>query len=230
MKLFEEWKDLFTNSPLFYGMNPDEIKKCLQCSKGYAKRYKKEEVLFREGDVPEYLFLLLKGAVTVYRHSPSGRRTVITTFHKKGELFGEVYVFLKEANYESFGVAVQDSYILQIPKRFFYYSCGEDCGHHEKLIKNMLAILAGKARFLNKRLQMMASGSLRQKIIKVLLENVREDNRGVLRMSREEMADYLGTVRPSVSRELMKMKEDGLIRITGKRFQILDLSKLEDYL
>ncbi|WP_206460589.1 Crp/Fnr family transcriptional regulator [Anaerovorax sp. IOR16] len=230
MKFYEEQGDLFQNSPLFYGMNYDEIKKCLSCSGAHTKKYKKEEVLFHEGDTPEYLFLLLSGAVTVCRHSLSGKRTVVTTFHMKGELFGEVYLFLKETSYDYFAIAVKDSQVLQIPKRFFYHTCGESCSHHEKLIKNMLAILAGKARFLNQRLHLMSSSSLRQKIAKVLLENVQTDGTVKLEMNREEMADYLGTTRPSVSRELMKMREEGLIEVSGKWFRLLNLSEMKEYL
>ncbi|WP_324822926.1 Crp/Fnr family transcriptional regulator [Sinanaerobacter sp. ZZT-01] len=230
MKSLEGKEKLFRSSPLFYGMDSDEIKKCLGCSQAYLKNYKKEEVLFHEGDIPEYLFMLLDGAVTICRHSISGKRTVITTFHKRGELFGEVYLFLKETNYDSFAVATKDSQVLKIPKRFFYHTCGEMCSHHENLIKNMLAILAGKARFLNKRVQMMASGSLRQKVGKVLLENVQADGTGFLKMNREELADYLGATRPSISRELMKMREEGLIEVSGKWFRLLNLSEMEEYL
>ena len=46
-------------------------------------------------------------------------------------------------------------------------------------------------------------------------------------MNREELADYLGTTRPSLSRELMKMQEEGLIRVEKKFIYIPDREKLE---
>lgn len=216
--------------PLFIGMDHQEIEKCLNCSGANRRKYNKDEILFHEGDTPQYVFLLLSGAVTICRHSISGKRTVVTTFHTYGELFGEVYLFLKETNYDHFAVAIKNCEVLQIPKRFFYHTCEESCSHHEKLIKNMLAILAGKARFLNQKLQLMSSTSLREKIAKVLIENMRPDGTVLLQMNREQMADYLGTTRPSVSRELMRLRDEGIIEFSGKWFRLLDISELEECL
>lgn len=221
---------LLQNSPLFSGMNDSEIKKCLGCSGANVRRYRKDEILFHEGDTPQYLFLLLSGAVTVCRDSLSGKRTLVTTFHTLGELFGEVYLFLQQTNYDYYAVAMKDCEVVQMPKSFFYHTCSESCSHHEKLIKNMLAILAGKARFLNQKLHLMSSTSLRQKIVKFLFENIQDDGTVTLKMNREEMADYLGTTRPSVSRELMKMQEEGLIEVSGKWFRFINLSEMEEYL
>ncbi len=94
----------------------------------------------------------------------------------------------------------------------------------------MLSILAQKAYLLNQKVQMLSSGSLRQKIAKILLKNCRSDGKVLISMNREEMADFLNAARPSLSRELMKMQEEGLIKIYKKNFLITDKDELQNYL
>ena len=73
----------------------------------------------------------------------------------------------------------------------------------------MLSILAGKAFFLNQKLQVVSAGSIRQKISRWIMQNIQEDGVVPLHLTREEMADYLGVPRPSLSRELMAMQKEG---------------------
>ena len=76
----------------------------------------------------------------------------------------------------------------------------------------------------------MSSTSLRQKIAKVLLQNVKEDGVVVLTMNREELADYLSVARPSLSRELMEMQSEGLIKLNRKVIHIVNQDELQQYL
>ena len=117
-----------------------------------------------------------------------------------------------------------------MPREFFFRTCGEQCHYHAQLISNMLSILAQKAYYLNQKLQIMSCSTLRQKIIKVLLRHLSADGRVTLSMNREELADFLNTARPSLSRELMKMQEEGLIRIKRKEIVIVQLEELQNLL
>lgn len=217
-------------SLLFRQMEQTEIDQCLACSGAKTVSYAKEELLFNMGDTPQRLYVLLKGAVAVCRDSAAGQRQIINTFQQPGELFGEVFVFLPEIPYSTYTVAQKDCTVLEMPRSFFFASCAEGCGHHAKLMQNMLLILAEKAYLLNQKLQLVAGTSLRQRISRTLLEQCSPDNTVRLQMNREAMADFLGTTRPSLSRELMKMQEEGLIHIKGSHVRIVDRDGMEQYL
>ena len=75
--------------------------------------------------------------------------------------------------------------------------------------------------------QITSQSTLRQKIAKYLITN--EEN-GLVKtnLSREEWADILATTRPSLSRELSKMTDDGLIEIKNKTIKILNKSAFAD--
>lgn len=216
------------NSRLFEGLSESEIEGCLACCGAKAATYEKGEMIFGPWEAPQSLHVLLSGGVAVCQDTVSGRRTVMTTIREAGELFGEVYLFLNKSSYDYYAMAVEPARVLVMPKVFFYHNCTKGCVSHARLIQNMLAILADKAYFLNRKLQLMSAGSLRQKIARLLLQNAQPDGRVDLAMNREEMADFLGTARPSLSRELMKMREDGLIGFKGKQIIIHDFEAIEN--
>ena len=96
----------------------------------------------------------------------------------------------------------------------------------------MLKILSRKAFFLNQKVLILSSFTLRQKIASYLLQRVRECGlKGKpldLLFKREELADFIGTTRPSLSREMLQMQDDGIIRLNKDTFEVIDLEKLKD--
>jgi len=91
-----------------------------------------------------------------------------------------------------------------------------------------MQILSMRILMLNKRLKTLSHKSIREKIIAFLLDEYdRSKNYQFnISLSRKEMADYLGIQRPSLSRELRKMREDGYIDFYLNTFKILDLKNM----
>ncbi len=217
-------------SPLFADMSESDIENCLRCSQAEMTSYEKDEIVFHQKDEPEKLLVLVEGSVAVCNDTASGKRSIIATFDQSGELFGEVFLFLNRTQYDNYAQAVIPAKVLQIPKAFFYQTCGNSCGYHSKLIFNMLSILSQKAYFLNQKVQILSCVTLRQKIAKILLKNCRPDGKVLLSMTREELADFLNTARPSLSRELMNMRDAGLIKIQKRDIFITDFDALQNVL
>lgn len=216
------------NCRLFANIPKDEIDSLLLCCKAREKSYQKNDYIFYQKDKPEYIHLLLEGEVSVCQDSPSGRRNLMNSFQEGGDLFGEVYVFLDKQVYDYYAVAATACKVLWIPKTFLFRNCSNQCGFHTTLTQNMLTILAEKAYFLNQKLQYLSGETLRHKIAAFLLKHNKGDNRVKLSMNREEMADFLGVTRPSLSREFMKLKQEGIIEIKGNLVTILKEEELED--
>lgn len=215
-------------SPLFYQMSEEEIALCLKCSGAKEKSIEKNEMIFTTWTKPAYVYILLSGSVSVCKDYPSGKRIVLTTIERPGDLFGEVYLFLEQETYDFYTIANKTTTILQIPKQYFYQTCENSCGHHGILIRNLLTILAQKAYFLTQKVNLLSGGTLRQRIARYLLEVSAGNSKVTLGMNREEFASYLNVARPSLSRELLNMQEDGLIRLKGKEILIVDFVLLEN--
>lgn len=215
-------------SPIFANMSEPEIESCLTCSRSFTVSYKKDDYIFRQFDKPNRLLLLLSGTVIIGRNSYDGKRHIMTTYHHPGDMFGDVFLFLQKQNYEYYAQALTDASVLQIPKEFMYHTCGNGCVCHSQMISNMLAILSQKAFYLTQRLQIVSSSSLRQKIAKTLLWHHENTGGSSFSLSREDLADFLNAARPSVSRELMKMQQDGLIHTDKRRIFIDDMERLQE--
>lgn len=216
--------------PLFADMTSTDIENCLMCSRSEVVSYGREEIIFHQQDVPKKLYVLLEGSVAVCSDSVSGKRSIVTSFNRPGEMFGEVFLFLSQTEYGHYAQTAEPAKILEMPKEFLYHTCGKSCGYHTKLISNMLTILAQKAYYLNQKLQIMSCATLRQKIAKILLKHSAPDGQVSLPMNREEMADFLNAARPSLSRELMKMQEDGLLRIDKRKIFLTNIEELQNLL
>jgi CRP-like cAMP-binding protein len=221
--------DKIKDNILFKNLTQEDIELSLSCSNAKLKDYEKNQIIFSQMDPPKALYVLINGSVSVCKDTPDGRKYIVTNI-EEGDIFGEVYVFLQKADYNYYVVANVNSTVLAIPKEYFFNTCDKSCNAHSLIIQNMLGILAGKAYYLNNKLQLLTSGSLRQKIAKYLMDNCNNKKYVKLTMNREQLSAYLNVTRPSLSRELIKMQEDGLIEVDRDMVKIIDLDKLNSAL
>lgn len=211
---------------LFHEISKTEIERMLKCSKSYEKHYKAGEYIFRQGDKPVKIFLLLKGYIQIAKDFASGKRDVLYMV-EEGNVFGEMFLFADMENYWYDAVAAEAVDVLEIPWDFFYHFCENACSHHQKLTRNMLEMLSKKEFNITKKLHIVSTASLRERIAIWLIDSMDSEGKVVIRMKREELADFLGVARPSLSRELMRMQADGLIEVTKKCIYIKDRDSVE---
>ena len=217
-----EAKGRLKKTVLFRGLSDQEIESCLECSKAEIVYFRKDENLFSEGDDPAGLLILLDGSVILARHDYDGKRNLLAVVEKPGELFGYETLFLNEKQYGMYAIAKKPSKVLVMPRNFLVSTCERNCDFHQNLISNMMFFMAERSQRLNDRLEVILGGSLRKKIAKYLLQNISHTGNRVLSMGRQEMADYLNATRPSLSRELMKMQDEGMLSVSGRQITVLD--------
>jgi CRP-like cAMP-binding protein len=110
--------------------------------------------------------------------------------------------------------------------------CPTGCSGHKTLLNNMLRIVSNKAISLNEKIEYLSVRSIREKISKYLIAQYKQQKSTTLflNMNRNEMADFLNVTRPSLSREMSFMKEEGLIDYHRSSVKILNLEKISTYL
>lgn len=230
--------DKLPENRLFREITPKEQERILSCSKATVVSYHDSEYIFSQGEEPSKLFLLLEGQVLLSKNFASGKRNVLF-YIEPGSVFGETFLFAEARNYWYDAVAQGNVRTLEIPWKFFYGFCQNACEHHQKITRNMLEILSERNFQMTRKLHLLSGTTLRERIVLWLLEEgtasagempLKKEDKGIkvrIMMNREELADYLGTTRPSLSRELMKMQEEGLIQVEKKFIYIPDREKLE---
>lgn len=147
-------------------------------------------------------------------------------FETPETVFGEVYAFLQSTPYDYSCRIIADAEILSIPANILSASATLPAVQ-TKIVQNLLSILAHKAYFLNQKLLIFSSFTLRKKIAVYLLQQAHGQPKITLTLNREAMAEYLAVPRPSLSRELMNMQKDKLLTIS-KDTVTVNIDKLED--
>lgn len=214
------------SSKLFQLITEEETQRILKCSKARMRQHPAGTYIFEQGGLPTRLFLLLSGQVQICKDFTSGKRDVLYLV-EPGNVFGEIFLFGDRKKYWYDAVAVTDVSVLEMPWDFFYHFCSNACDHHKQLTQNMLEILSEDNFKITRKLHIISTSSLRERIAIWLIDSMNENSVVELRMNREQLADFLGVARPSLSRELMRMQKDRLIEVSRKTIRICDRDAVE---
>jgi len=221
---------LLKKCSLAQGMSDEEVRELLASAQVSLRDYPKGEIVFHEGDTPHSLYILLVGEVHILKDTFSGRRIFLSEINEPGDMFGEVYEVLKQP-YDMYVETVTPVRLLEISSKLFTWDAGGELSRSAlKIQRNLMRIFARKAYFMHNKLKVLASGSLREKIVRFLFIELQGKHELELNGSREFMAAYLAVTRPSLSRELSAMQRDGIIAVEGKSIKVLDMDKFEEYL
>lgn len=208
---------------IFKNLSDEDIELIKKKTLIEEKTFSKGEHIFRVGDITNDMYYLISGAVTVYKIDPNGKRFIIKTFNKPA-IFGEIYAYLSEP-FDFSAEVSEDSKIAIIKDIKSLFSADMP---HQFLI-NYINMISKKCLELSRNNQVTSQATLRQKIANYLLLN-QVDSTFTSKMSRDQWADILATTRPSLSRELSKMADDGLISLADGKIFISDLDKLRNIL
>lgn len=230
MELREKLIPILKQCTLAQGMSDAEVQELLASAQVRLRAYPKGEIIFHEGDMPESLYILLSGEVHILKDTYSGRRIFLSEINEPGDMFGEVYEVLKRP-YDMYVETVTPVKLLEIASGLFTWeNNGELSRCALKIQGNLMRIFAQKAYFMHNKIKVLASGTLREKIVRFLFLTGGGRQEVDLPGSREYLAAYLAVTRPSLSRELSAMQREGLIAIEGKKVRILDMERFEEYL
>lgn len=220
--------EILEKSQLFKGLKSKEIDEIIN-NFGVLLDFQKDEFVFSKGEKPEYMFILLSGSITVFSEDINGKRELLSTFTEPGVLFAEVYLYLEKENHHFYAISNENTKLFAISKRFFDELIDINNKYAKQIVENYLNILSEKLYFFNKKIRIMSGFSLRQKLARFIIENVDDNLEFESKYNREELADYLGVTRPSVSRELNNMQKENLIEVSRSKYKILNLEELNNY-
>jgi len=226
--LYKKWFQALTACDIFQGIEQEMLNQMLQCLNPTIGSYPKGGVIARAGEPSAGLGIVLAGSVAVTKESISGHRTLLVLLGP-GDLFGEMEAYAEEAVWPATVVAQTGSEVLFLPAEKIVGNCPRQCISHRTLTLNMLKILSRKAVLLNKKVDYLILRSLREKIGTYLLEQYRKTGAStfVLPLKRSELAEFLNVSRPSLSRELCRMRDEGLIEFHRSAIKIKDLEGLK---
>jgi CRP-like cAMP-binding protein/DNA-binding NarL/FixJ family response regulator len=200
-----------------------------QLSEQYeVQSYDKKQVLYTEGKRPRFLYYLIKGKVKGFKAHEDGKE-YITNLYSDGDFIGYT-ALIEDVNYDDSATILEDAEIMQIPKDEFLQMVYSDINIASKFIH----IITQNVKEKEERLLNLAYSSLRKRVAKALVDIVSKFNlqqqKNPIEISREDIAQYIGTATESLIRTLSDFKAEKLIDIKSGKIIVNNVEQLKNLL
>ncbi len=219
----EKYLKVLQKTTLFEGLNRDEILAVLQCSSARMASYQKEECVFMQGDPLSQVGIVVSGKARIQREDFHGN-TIILTGLEAGDLFGEAFVCAGIPKVSVSLWAVTPLEVVFVDYQKAISPCSSSCPFHQKLVANMLKLMAQRLLMLNEKIDIIQKTTIRAKLMAFFELRMRQEGgrHFTVPFNRNELAEYIGVNRSAMSRELWNMKADGLIDFAKNQFTVLE--------
>ncbi len=223
-----KYKEVLMKSQLFKGIQSENLIHLLNCLNPIMRQYDKNDVVAAEGMRLTGIGIVLEGILNISKTSLTGNRILLGTVGP-GELFGESAAF-SETNMWPASVESQSAAeVMFIRPSSIVNQCANACSWHSKLQENMLGILSSKALKLTKKIEYLAIKGLRGKICTYLYNIYLKTGTREFRLplKKYELAEFFNTARPSLSREMINLRQEGIIDFTGGKIKLISIGRME---
>ena len=160
----EKYLPILRNSPFFKGLTDNEILSILYCVNATAVSKERDSYIFRAGDSTEVMGLVVSGCVLVMQEDLWGHRNILSKCHAS-DFFGEPYAASPGAVLNISVVADEDCEIIFLNIQRLLVTCPTACEHHQKLIRNLVRVLANKILILNDKITHVGKRTTRDKLL-----------------------------------------------------------------
>lgn len=180
------------------------------------------EWLFQSGDPADGLYLVTAGEIRITKMDEQGKEIEVVRLGP-GDFFGEAILFVSP-EFPAFAQAVRESDVVFLDKDSLFRSLETVPG----LARDLLTLLARKCLVLNRRIEALNLQTVRQRLIRFLLSHCHGERSCTVRLDikKAELAQLLGTISETLSRNLKQLQESGLIEVEGRSFHIPDRTRL----
>ena len=222
MEKLEKYYNQIKNSPVFLGISDDELKGLLECFGDRIRKFEKEEIIIRQGDVISSIYLILDGEVNIEKDSYWGRRIIISRLGKNDNL-ALSFVGSKDVESSVDAITVKDTTVLVLRYEKCTSMCQNACTRHKVLINNLFRILSKENIELIQKIENVSQKTIRDKLLTYLSNEAQRQhsNSFDIHFNRQDLADYLNVDRSAMSFELSKLQKEGLIEYNKNHFELL---------
>ncbi len=206
-------------SPLFYGLRDDEIPTMLQCLAAEQRIFQAGESIFRMGQAATDFAMIVKGRGQVIRENFWGGEEGYEIL-EPGSLFGQEFACAQATVLPVGLIALEECEAVFMEYKRMINVCSLACGFHNRLLQNMLRILADQTVWMDRTIRHMSQKTIREKLLSYLSEEaVRHGSPSFeVPFNRKELAEYLAVDRSAMSSELGRLQKEGFLEVTRNRF------------
>lgn len=215
--------ELFENQEILRNFTKEELTELSHEKRTIA--YKKGETIIEEGATPKGIYYIDKGTAKMSKLGFNGKEQILK-FAKKGDIVGYRSILSKQP-FGASAIAMENTEVCFVPEKFFI----RVLEFHPKLAFDVLRRISEDLGDSAQTITFLAQKTVRERLAEVLLlleKKLGTDQEGFINISltREEMANLIGTATESAIRLISEFKADELIEVDGRRIKVLDHQKL----
>ena len=213
---------IYLKNPLCLGMEESEYKEMLALGGMRQKHFEKNEVILSAGCTTHEIGLVLSGSVNIENLDLWGSKSILSSI-SAGQAFAETYAFCGEALMVD-AVAAEHCEILFLHTAAFTDARIEPA-LQDKLLRRLLAVSMRKNLSLSQRIFCTTPKTVRGRLLTYFSAQAARCGRMAFEVpfNRQQMADYLNLDRSALSKELCKMRDEGLLEFDKNRFVLKQL-------
>ena len=210
------------NSALFEGICYEDRRTMLGCIGYHIGTFRKGDIINFEDEKIKHVGIVVEGSVDMIKEDIWGNKTMLVR-SRKDDVFAETFACGSDnLSMVTFQVS-EDATLLYLPFNRVMHNCTMACQFHHQLIENMVHVIANKNRDLMRKVEVVSKRTTREKLLSFLSiqAQLQQTRYFEIPLGRVELAEYLCVDRSAMTRELSKMKEEGLIDYDKNCFRLL---------
>ncbi|MBA5246887.1 Crp/Fnr family transcriptional regulator [Marnyiella aurantia] len=216
-------RDIFSKESLKQRLSAEDFERYRSATETVT--YHKGEILFDEQELPKSVFYLHEGTAKLSKQGAYGKEQILR-FIKDGDIIGYRSLLCGE-NFQAKAEAMTDVEATKIPADLFMHLLE----HDSKMSFVMLQKIAFELGESSNTVTFLAQKTVRERLAEILLlleQKLGTDPEGFIKISltREEIANLIGTATESAIRLISEFKQDSLIETEGRNIRILNHEKL----
>lgn len=207
---------------LFCGIASDDCIRMLDCFNVETKKYRPGSCIADFSKQNDKVGILLSGRAVTVKYDINGVRTIIENIEEQG-VFGKLFTFSGSNRDTVHVISETECKVLFIRYSELTKRCRNACECHSAVIRNMLMLMSEKAVSLAERIEVLSQRTIEDKLISCL--QIIEDKTPIgktpeIPFSTTALSDYLCVNRSALQREITKLKNQGVLTISKRKFRL----------
>lgn len=220
--MMEQYYPILQKCGMFNGIVPRRYEEALQCLHARVRQFTKGAHIVEQGEKAQNTGIVLAGSLAEYLYDEGGNQISICRL-TEGQIFGAE---LSCTGWSASPVSLRaenDCSVLLLDFAALLSPQTMTCPCRMQVTANLMQEMAKQLLFFNTKIRILAQKRLRDRL-KIYLQSLTADEKGNVSLpySRTELAEFLCVDRSALSRELCRMRDEGILTFSGARLRILD--------
>lgn len=210
------------NNVLFKGVDAENCRRMITCFNAEVRKFRAGSSIADFSSFSDKIGIILSGRASMIRYDINGVRTIAETLGEQG-IFGEFFTFAGVHRNALELVADTECEIMFMHRNEILKRCENACTCHTMVVDNLLMLMSERSIALTERIEVLSQRSIQDKLISFLQiteDNTPPDKEPQIPFSTTALSDYLCVNRSALQREIARLKRNGTLVISKRRFRL----------